>query len=174
MVKIKYYRSKLHCGSHPLSKKLVIFAFVIVIDIWRFPKSHGGTPIASSSRHGYDLVFFQAMVTTLDPWSPPVFQKPQKTLGDWRAAGALVQVDITLLASASDRLRRGLRQLLTVKAFSGSRGLRIFGVWLCSFLKYLCIYNLSIYIYIYIDMNYPIHIMIFVIFRYSTLYDTTA
>jgi hypothetical protein len=104
MVKIKYYRSKLHCGSHPLSKKLVIFASVIVIDIWRFPKSHGGTPIAASRRHGYDLVFFQAMVTTF--LIPPVFQKAKKTLGDWRAAGALVQVDITLLASASQAASR--------------------------------------------------------------------
>ena len=48
----------------------------------------------------YDLVFFQAMVTT-QFLSPQCFRNPQKTLGDWRAAGALVQVDITLLASAS-------------------------------------------------------------------------
>lgn len=44
------------------------------------------------------------MVTTF--LIPPVFQKAKKTLGDWRAAGALVQVDITLLASASQAASR--------------------------------------------------------------------
>ena len=143
MVKIKYYRSKLHCGSHPLSKKLVIFASSSLI-YGDFQKVTGGTPIASSSRHGYDLVFFQAMVTT-QFLSPQCFRNPKKLLVIGELPARLFR-SISHFLPRRARLRQLLRTDFRPSVEVEACGSSEFG-W-DSFLKYLFIYNLYI-IYTY-------------------------